>query len=367
MTLSALAFLIACSASAAAPKVIVPAGTGLILTSAVRLVPAPQLSGPGLAFSPAPGLLAPALSAAPLPAAPLADVAAEPGPSDGLGSLGGLQAAAHELARRSGETAPLDALFAGAQVSQTPTWLFDAEKGFRPPADFHGTPPGCVIAKAAPQVKFPSQVSYQGRAYRHLRNGFYIGAHATDRDIAGLFDVLAPDYEQKEISVGFNRKVYAGLAETASLARERAPVDAVLDFGSGTGVSAPVLRRAFPGAVLYAFDLSPKMRELSAQKGMTPVSETRGRIELPDASVDATVGAFVLHLVRSPEWINELARILKPGGTAAFNVYKAASGWRQLYGRWFEAAGLEVVSLPGGEDKTLTAELSMPVMVVRKR
>ena len=251
-------------------------------------------------------------------------------------------------------------------VSVAPTWAFDAAKGLAVPESFAGPAPGCVIAQAAAGTKFPKVLEAKGATYHHLRNGFYIGAHATDRDIAGLFEALAPDYERREISVPFNVKVYTGLAGLAARAHHGPEVGAVLDFGSGTGLGASALRRAFPDATLHGFDLSPAMRELSEKRGFNAVGETAGRLQLPDASMDLAVGAFVLHLVRSPDWIRELGRVLKPGAIAAFNVYQPQTGWRECYRQWFADAGFEPVELRAPEDRALSSSIPMPVVIFRK-
>ncbi len=252
------------------------------------------------------------------------------------------------------------------QVAKIPIWSYSAETGLVPAKNHSGPLPGCVIAKAEAGVAFPATIDVEGASYKHLRNGFYIGAHATDRDIAGLFDVLAPTYEKSEINVLYNLKVYRELSEMAQGSRT-GPANRVLDFGCGTGLSAPVLSQRFPGAEVLGFDLSPKMRVEAKRNGMTPVDEKQGRLELAAGSVSSVVGAFVLHLVRDPAWIQEVARVLEPGGTATFNIYKADPNWRESFGTWFKEAGLEVVEAKEHTFSGGGLETKMPVVVLKKK
>ncbi|MCC7386248.1 MAG: class I SAM-dependent methyltransferase [Deltaproteobacteria bacterium] len=252
------------------------------------------------------------------------------------------------------------------QVSAIPEWPYDPATGLTIPARAKKRPPGCLIARAGAGTAFPPALAIGQATYRHLRNGFYIGAHASDRDIAGLFDRLAPTYEQGEINVGYNLAVYRQLTDRARTAAAIEAPERVLDFGCGTGVGLDAIVAAAPAAEVLGFDLSPKMRAIAAERGMLPVDEQNGRLELGDRSVDLVVGAFLLHLVQSPEWIAEVARVLRPGGAASFNVYKPVVDWHTKYGAWFKDAGLEVVSAAPATFSGGGMDVTMPLMVVRR-
>jgi SAM-dependent methyltransferase len=98
----------------------------------------------------------------------------------------------------------------------------------------------------------------------------------------------------------------------------------VLDLGCGTGdLSLELLRR---GGRVTGLDLSAGMVAVAEQRARTFVPsgsfvgvvapvETNG---LPDAAFDFVVGRWILHHVSLPEALQEIRRLLAPGGQAVF-------------------------------------------------
>src|SRR5690242_8887720 len=109
--------------------------------------------------------------------------------------------------------------------------------------------------------------------------------------------------------------------------------DRVLDLGCGGGRHAfEVYRR---GADVVAFDLDPGelapvtsmfggMRaegEVSPQSGAEAVSGDAGLMPFGDGAFDRVIAAEVLeHILDDQRAMNELARVLRPGGLAAITV-----------------------------------------------
>lgn len=100
----------------------------------------------------------------------------------------------------------------------------------------------------------------------------------------------------------------------------------VLDIGCGPGVMVEaVLER---GGVFEGRDLSPEMvnegRELFHD--LPNVSFEVGDVEkldLPDSSVDQVIAMAVIEYLRTPDKaLSEIARVLRPGGTAIITVPK---------------------------------------------
>ncbi len=97
---------------------------------------------------------------------------------------------------------------------------------------------------------------------------------------------------------------------------------AVLDVGCGTGVLLRRLKDAFPKSVVWGLDLSPHMlaRAMPKRLDLNPFHVTRGDSEfLPfaEGSFDVVVCSNSFHHFPSQgEVLNEMARVLKPGGIA---------------------------------------------------
>lgn len=102
--------------------------------------------------------------------------------------------------------------------------------------------------------------------------------------------------------------------------------DKVLDVGCGTGVVAITAARM--GAKVSALDLSPKLIE-QAQKNIAianvDIEAREGDVEnlpYPDATFDAVLSQFGHMFAPRPQVaINEMLRVLKPGGTIAFSTW----------------------------------------------
>jgi len=99
-------------------------------------------------------------------------------------------------------------------------------------------------------------------------------------------------------------------------ALEPSPGDVVADIGSGTGFYtdeiAPLVGR------VYAVDVQPEMHEHYREKGAPDNVEfvTAGASSLPldDDELDAAFSTMTYHEFADSEALDELARVLRPGG-----------------------------------------------------
>ncbi len=98
----------------------------------------------------------------------------------------------------------------------------------------------------------------------------------------------------------------------------------VLDLGTGNGFLAAAL--AHRGAEVVAVDVSPAALDLARTRAEASRVADRIRFQLssaeeisvPDRSVDAVCGLFVLHHTQLDVTARELARVMRPGAPGAF-------------------------------------------------
>ncbi len=146
------------------------------------------------------------------------------------------------------------------------------------------------------------------------------------------FAVSAPRYDlaTKGLSLGrdgsWKRALVAGLPDLES------PV--CLDVACGTGDIALLLARKYPEGRIHGIDLTPAMIRIAEERGRgSGVNYHVGemdRIELPDRSVDVLTGGYALR--NAPDLdaaLEEFARVLKPGGRAAFLDFSKPPGSRR--------------------------------------
>lgn len=161
------------------------------------------------------------------------------------------------------------------------------------------------------------------------------------RYVTRLFDIAAPSYDRftSTFSLGMDAR---WKRELLALAAARTPPGAVvLDLASGTGDLALAAARFASGPRVLGVDISRRM---------VAVAETRRRaadgpgarfaagdllsLAVPDRSVDVvTVGYGLRNTPGYQRGLNEIARVLKPGGwLLCLDFYRPASRlWRTLF------------------------------------
>jgi ubiquinone/menaquinone biosynthesis C-methylase UbiE len=124
--------------------------------------------------------------------------------------------------------------------------------------------------------------------------------------------------------------VYDFLAPPAQLdlLREllRLPVDGrLLDAGGGTGRVSFPLRHSVRTAVILDFS-RPMLKQSKKKQGLVPLQADAGQLPFPPASFERIMTVDSLHHFADQQGvINELLRVLKPGGLLVieeFNIHK---------------------------------------------
>jgi SAM-dependent methyltransferase len=95
--------------------------------------------------------------------------------------------------------------------------------------------------------------------------------------------------------------------------------DRLLELGCGTGLFTELVQRA-TGASIIATDLSPEL--LAEARERLPQVEFRiedaHRLSFPDACFDAVYGSSILHHLEIGRALDEIRRVLRPGGRMVF-------------------------------------------------
>jgi ubiquinone/menaquinone biosynthesis C-methylase UbiE len=119
------------------------------------------------------------------------------------------------------------------------------------------------------------------------------------------FEAVVETYER-------SRPLYAD--DAVAWAAQRLPFGRVLDLGAGTGKLTRQLLAH--GAAVVAVEPGDEMRRMLERvvPGAESLAGSAEAIPLPDESVDAVVVGQAFHWFRTTEALDEMYRVLRPGG-----------------------------------------------------
>ena len=156
----------------------------------------------------------------------------------------------------------------------------------------------------------------------HLKPMDHIGSPATKQDFnRSMFSEVAPRYDFITKALSFGRDAAWKQKLIAGLPASEAPV--CLDLASGTGDLTRMLADRYPQGTVTGLDLTPAMLE-RARKRTTSLSVnyiegTMAALPFETGSADVVTGGYALrnapHLNQT---LDEIYRVLRPGGVAAF-------------------------------------------------
>jgi malonyl-CoA O-methyltransferase len=146
----------------------------------------------------------------------------------------------------------------------------------------------------------------------------------------------------------------------------------VVDLGSGTGHSARVLERRYPGALVVVLDSALQMLQAARRRQRRWFPRTVGlcadatQLPLASASTDLVFSSLCLPWCREPRTVfRECRRILKPGGLLLFSTLGPATlhELRSALDSLGAAAGFPTFDdLHETGDDLVSAGLSSPVL-----
>ena len=197
----------------------------------------------------------------------------------------------------------------------------------------------------------------------------------------GLFAPLGPTYDRyaRALSFGQDPRWRRFLVERI----EAGPGDVVLDVATGTGAVALELVRQ-KGCSVVGVDQSPEMLD-EARRRKTErirlVEAPARKLPFEDGSFDGLTAAYLLrYLDDLPAGLTELARVLRPGATAAlldFGVPPAPlprAAWKlyvaaglPLLGRTISPGWHEVGRFLGGSIRDFDARWPLPSLLAAFR
>jgi len=138
-----------------------------------------------------------------------------------------------------------------------------------------------------------------------------------------IFAFLAPRYDRFMKVFGLYRA--RELRETLSQVK---PGGALLDVAGGTGFLAEALADRFERVVVA--DISPGMLSQARQRNLETVCAPAEALPFADGSFDVVLCADALHHIKQQERaLNEVARVVKPGGTVVIQEFhiRGLRGW----------------------------------------
>ncbi|MEB3220984.1 MAG: methyltransferase domain-containing protein [Candidatus Sericytochromatia bacterium] len=157
---------------------------------------------------------------------------------------------------------------------------------------------------------------------------------------ARFHEALAPAWQAGHLRGGFRRRL---AVMTDLLSAHATPGERWLDVGCGAGVLAGVLARR--GVSGQGLDASPAMVAAARAAGVPgfdfSVVPTVERLELPDGCFDGVLCSSVIEYLEAPDTaLDELSRVLRPGGLLVVSLANRASVVRAAQGLVRRLAGL---------------------------
>ncbi len=180
-----------------------------------------------------------------------------------------------------------------------------------------------------------------------------------DRDVAAMFDRIAPRYDRLDRILSFGADV-SWRRRAIALVR-LGPGERGLDVGAGTGdLAIGLLRASHPSSTVVALDLAPRMLAVARRRLADPALARRAAtvvgnaesLPLPDASVERVVSGFTLRNIGDlPRALREMRRVLRPSGRVVLLElsHPPSAAFGAVYRWYFDRIAPPVATLLGGD------------------
>ncbi len=218
---------------------------------------------------------------------------------------------------------------------------------------FHKMFPGYGIYRQQTPMLLPTRASIR-RCWQTLpvsghRGGRKEPEGQMDRD-AWVVEAFTAWAETYDATLSGELEKYAGISHPQVLDRvlglaQPQPGEAVLDIGTGTGWLAIRCALAQPGVEIEGVDITPEMLRQAERNAER--AGVAGRLRLThgsavalayaDAHFDVVISALALHHTEVGRSLDEMLRVLKPGGRIAIADMGAPPAWRKPPISWLMA------------------------------
>ena len=161
------------------------------------------------------------------------------------------------------------------------------------------------------------------------------GAMETPGEVRAMFERIAGryDFANAVLSGGLD---YFWRRRAAAVVGEWAP-GKLLDLATGSGVLGATLARACPAASVVGADFCAPMLRVAQGRGLTRlVAADAMQLPFDDGAFDAVTVAFGLrNMARWSGALQEMARVLRPGGRVLVLDFSLPAGWLGRPYRWY--------------------------------
>lgn len=176
-------------------------------------------------------------------------------------------------------------------------------------------------------IRGPRILEFSSKRFFRFMDFFYVPkpmASLIPSEIIELCE-LRNKYFPFVVDEHLNGEIMANMAKylRVALKTETGRNVKALDFGCGAGTSSRMIIENFPNIDLHGVDISSKAISVAQARGLKANwLRPNNPMQFPDQFFDAVFAVFVMHFTVSYQSLQNIHRVMKPGGPFIFNCYK---------------------------------------------